>query len=126
MEAVYILLREDGLRYLLFVDMTRQGQLHDETVYGLVLVEFVHHGKEFLLGDGVLECEQSALEATCLTSQDLIADVCLATAIVAYQYGGEMRGTASLGNNGLYFCLYLRLNLCGGCFTIYYLHSYFY
>jgi hypothetical protein len=28
-----------------------------------------------------------------------------------------------LGNNSLYFGLYLRLYLCGGCFTIYYLHK---
>ena len=40
---------------------------------------------------------------------------------MAYQYGGKMRSTTTLGNNSLYLGLYLRLNLCGGCFTIYYL-----
>ena len=123
METVHILLGEDGLRYLLLVNMTGQGQLNNETVYGLILVEFVHHGKEFLLGDGVLECKQGALETACLASEDLIADISLATTIMAYQYGGKMRGTTTLSNNGLYFGLYLRLNLCGGCFSISYLQK---
>lgn len=88
-ETVHVLLGQDGFGDLLLIYVGGQGQLHYEAVYGIVGIEACHHIEEFALGDGVLISEQSTAETAGLAGQDLVADVCLATAVVTHQYGGR-------------------------------------
>ena len=58
MESVHILAVIDSLNDLLAVDVLRQRKLHNEAIDLGILVQFVHLGKEFLLGDITLETNQ--------------------------------------------------------------------
>ena len=58
MESIHILAVVNGLDDLLAVDMLRQRKLHDEAVNLGILVQFVHLGKEFFLGDITLKTYQ--------------------------------------------------------------------
>ena len=53
-ETIHVLLPGNGLVDALLVDVTGQGELHDETVHLLVSVQFLHLAEEFCLGDILL------------------------------------------------------------------------
>ena len=109
METIYILSVVDGLYDLLLADVLGQGKLDDEAVNIRVAIQSRHTGQKFLLGDIVFEAKQSALEATSLASQDLVADVCLASSVVPDKNGCQVRTLAALRHDFLHLCLYLSL-----------------
>ena len=122
MKSVNILAIVDGFNYLLLVDVARQRQLHDKSVYVGIAVEFVDTSQQLFLGDIILISDECRLEATLLTSQNLVLDVCLRTSVMAYENGSQMRLIASFSHYGLHFFCYFSLDGFGSCFSVYQLH----
>ena len=122
MESIDILAIVDSFNDLLFVDVARQWQLHDESVYVGIMVEFVDTSQQLFFGDIILISDECRLEATLLTSQNLVLDVCLRTSVVAYKHGSQMWLLASFSHYGLHFFCYFSLNGFGSCFSVYQLH----
>ena len=68
MESIDILAVVDSFNYLLLVNVARQWQLHDESVYVGIMVELVDTSQQLFFGDVVLISDECRLEATLLTS----------------------------------------------------------
>ena len=58
MEAVNVFAVVDSLYYLLLVDMTRERQLHDESVYVIVIVQTIYTCEQFVFGDVILVADK--------------------------------------------------------------------
>ena len=86
-EAVDVLVGQDGLGDLLLVNVGGQGELDYEAVDLGVAVEAVDFADELGLGDGVGEAEQRGAEAAALAGADLVGHVCLGASVVAHQDG---------------------------------------
>ena len=72
METIHILTIVDSLNNLLLVDVLGQGQLNDETIHILVLIELINTSQQLGLRDIILETDKCALKATSLAGQHLV------------------------------------------------------
>ena len=118
METIHVLAIVDGLDDLLLIDMFRQGQLYDETIDIVVLVQLIYTCQEFCFCDISLETDERALEATGLTGQYLILHIRFRSSVMAHQYGSQMGLLATLSNNLLNLFGNLSLDGRCRCFTV--------
>ncbi len=103
--------------------MSRQRELDDEAVHLLVAVQAVYLLEQPLFGHVIVKADERAAEAARFARLHLVGNVCLAAAVVPYQYrrevGRSFAGCDHLGN----FLRYLALERGCGFFSIEYLHS---
>ena len=50
MKSIYILLRTDGTDYSVFIDLSWQRQLYQDSVHRFILIQSLHHLQQLLLG----------------------------------------------------------------------------
>ena len=122
MEAVDIFPIVDGHDHLLLVDMLRQGQLHDESVYIGVIVQLFDLCQDLVFRDVLLHPDERRTEPAGLAREYLILYIGLTATVMTYQDGSKMRTLAPLGQHLLHLCRYLLLDEGSCCFTVYYLH----
>ena len=94
-EGVHVLLGVDGGNHRAVVQSLGEGQLAQDAVDVLALVEFLYHRQQFLLGGGGRQIDLLTVEAHLFAGFLLIAHVGLAGGIVAHQNhrqtGGDTR-----------------------------------
>ena len=95
-ETVHILLRRDGVDDGLLVDLLRQGQLDQDTVYGGVVGQLLHLGQQGLLRGIGGQIDAAALDAALGTIVDLAAHIHLAGGVFAHQ-NDRQAGVDALG-----------------------------
>ena len=125
METIHILTVVDGLDDLLLVDMLGQGQLHDETIDIVVLVQLIDTSQQFSLCDVSLEADERRFETTGLAGQHLILHIGLRTTVVTHEHSCQMGLLATTGHDLLYLFGYLSLDGCCRCFSVNQLHLVF-
>jgi hypothetical protein len=89
-KAIHVFAGGNGHRYLVWVDVRRQWQLHNETIYGGVLVYGFYAAEYLCLRGRVWVAHQRALVANLGTTANFVGYVGLAGAVVAHQHGHQM------------------------------------
>ncbi len=89
MEPVGVLPGVDGVQHLVLVDVLWERQLHQEAVDLGVLVEFVHHGQELLLGGVRRENDGARIDPQLVARFPLVSDVLLGRGVLAHEDDGQ-------------------------------------
>jgi hypothetical protein len=73
--------------------MGRQGELNNESIHLVIVVESIHYRQEFILADIGREPKQPGLEANLSTGLDFVRDIRFTASIVPHQNGRQQRGS---------------------------------
>jgi hypothetical protein len=95
-ESIDILQGNDCVQDSCFVQMTRQGQLDQDTVDRRILVQTVYQSQQFALTTIARQTVQLAAQPRLLASPLLAADVDLASRMIADQNSGQTRRDSAL------------------------------
>ena len=112
-EAIDVLVGRDGVDDLLLVDVLGEGELDDEAVNLLVVVEEMDGLEELLLGGGLRHAVDRRGEAHLVGGLLLVGDVRLAGAVGAYDDCCQMGRTHAFGGQLPHLVGYLFLDLQG-------------
>ena len=97
--------------------------MHNEAVYGRILVEFFNLLVKFFLINCLRQFYQCTFKSDIFASLNFVADIGSACGIVSNDDGCEMRSFQSICDATSYGCLQFVLNGDGGRLSVYNLHS---
>ena len=103
--------------------MGRQGQLHDEAVHLVVVVQPVYAGQQFGFGHILFVAYECRFETAGFAGQHLVAYVGLAASIVSHEYRSQMRTFASGSDDAFHFFGYFLLDGGRRGLSVYQLHG---
>ena len=124
MEAVNVFPVIDCLNDLLLGNMLGQRKLDDKAVHISILIELLHLGQELLFGHITFKTNQGRREATYFARLHLGSDIRLASSIVTYQNGRQVRTFSTGRHYAGHFGSNLLLDLLRYCFSINQCHTF--
>ena len=111
MEAVYIFFRANQCQSFLFIQVRRQGKLHQDAVNGIIFIHFLNGSFQSFLACIFAQNDRTGAKADLITGVLLITHIDLAGRIIAYHDNTQTNILALLFQ---FSCPFrdLFLNLC--------------
>jgi hypothetical protein len=118
MKTVGILFGGDFEEHLLFVDLFRKGQLHENAVNLRPLIEALDELAQFVSGNIRRWSDRLVVDSEIGGGLRLSANVDLARGVIAHQYNSESRGPSRMSHYTLDTRQTFRLNLIANAISI--------